>query len=215
MGGDGLIDGRPHRFRHGVGRREAYGRPRVHTVTWLDGVPRVEGVEADDHARSRALLSRIKRADRAMARSLDEVPPGYDGSEIVTHREEIDSPYSPHGLAVKVGEDDLEAWARLVALRAALGARSASPSPVAAKLRESPPADGPSPGLAVILDLETMDIDRLASFLRLYETETGYDIDLNRAQTPASQPLATQSSRGGSPSFARLGSRHNSPASRG
>jgi hypothetical protein len=89
------------RFRHGVGRRVAYGRSRVHTVTWLDGEPRVEGVEADDHERSRALLSRIKRADGAMARSPGEVPPGYERFEIVTHRDEIDAPYSPFGLAVE------------------------------------------------------------------------------------------------------------------
>lgn len=54
--GTAVVDGRPRRFRHGIDRRVAYGRPRVHTVTWLDGEPRVEGVEADDHERSRALL---------------------------------------------------------------------------------------------------------------------------------------------------------------
>lgn len=48
-----VVDGRLRRFRHGVGRRVAYGRSRVRTVTWLDGEPRVEGVEADDYDRSR------------------------------------------------------------------------------------------------------------------------------------------------------------------
>lgn len=122
------VDGRSRRFRHGVGRRVAYGRSRLHTVTWLDGEPRVEGVEADDHERSRALLSRIKRADGAMARSPQEIPPGYERFEIVTHRDEIHAPYGPFGLAVKVREDDLGAWARLAAIRADLRAgREAAP----------------------------------------------------------------------------------------
>ena len=31
------------RFRHGLGARTVYGRPRVHSVTWLGGQPMVEG----------------------------------------------------------------------------------------------------------------------------------------------------------------------------
>lgn len=63
-----------------------------------------------------------------MARSSEEVPPGYERFEIVTNRDEIDAPYSPFGLAVKVHEDDLEAWAHLAAIRADLRAgRTAAP----------------------------------------------------------------------------------------
>jgi len=145
--GTAVVDGRSTRFRHGIGGRHAYGRHRVHTVTWLDGQPVVEGVEADDYERSRALLSRIRRADGKMARTLEEVPSDYEDFEIVTHHDEIDAPYSPWGLAVKVREDDVEPWARLAVLRVRTldrqtprGSRAQSPP------RRKTPADRP-PGL--------------------------------------------------------------------
>ncbi|MEW6059903.1 MAG: hypothetical protein AB1551_07190, partial [Actinomycetota bacterium] len=129
-----VVEGRRRRFRHGIGARDVYGRQRVHSVTWLDGQPVVEGVEADDYGQSGALLCRIKGPDRKMARAPAEIPPGHEGFEIVVHRDEIDAPYSPWGLAVKVPEDDLESWARLAVLRArgegpATGGGSRPPSP--------------------------------------------------------------------------------------
>ena len=69
------------------------------------------GVEADDYPSSQALISRLRRPGRAFARTWDQIPAGYDGFEIVGHRREIDTPYSPQCLAVKIREDDLPPWA--------------------------------------------------------------------------------------------------------
>ena len=111
---DGVLIADPnnYNFRHGVGRRLAYGAERVHSVTFLDGSPIVEGVAADDYQRSRKLLSLIKPSKgHRLARELGEVPIEYAGLEIVSHRDEIDAPYSKRCLALKIREDDLETWA--------------------------------------------------------------------------------------------------------
>ena len=102
--------GRKHQARHGLGARVVYGRLRVHTVTWLDGDVQVQGVEADDYPASRTLISRLRRAGRATARTLPDVPTGYEGFEIVEHWREIEGRYSPRCLAVKIVEDDLGSW---------------------------------------------------------------------------------------------------------
>ncbi len=96
--------------RHGIGARPVYGRMRVHSVTWIAGEVQVEGVEADDYPNSQALISRLRRPGRAYAQTWEQVPAGYEGFEIVEHRREIDAPYSPHCLAVKIREDDLASW---------------------------------------------------------------------------------------------------------
>jgi hypothetical protein len=72
------------RLRHAIGNRVAYGRPRVHSVTWVGYSPSVEGVETDDYDRSRALLSSIKRSDKRLARRMDDVPPGMRHSRLST-----------------------------------------------------------------------------------------------------------------------------------
>lgn len=96
----------------------AYGRPRVHSVTWVDRAPTVEGVEADDYEQSHCLLSAIKLPNKKLARKMAEVPSGYERFEIVNHRHEIDAPFSRSGLAVKIREDDLNSWFGLAVLRA-------------------------------------------------------------------------------------------------
>jgi hypothetical protein len=58
-------------FRHALGRRDVYGRSRVHSVTWRNGAPMVEGVEADDFSSSQALLSRLLGTARQVAERLD------------------------------------------------------------------------------------------------------------------------------------------------
>ena len=133
------VGAREFRFKHGIGRRVAYGRPRVHSVTWLGGQPEVEGVEADDYERSQALITRIKRSDRKLARNLAEVPPGYEGFLIVNHRDEIDAPYSPNGLAVKIRDDDMEAWISAAVLRAG------DPGGPGARVPEQPKDSDPGP----------------------------------------------------------------------
>ncbi len=106
------------RARHGIGGREVYGRYRVHSVTWLDGQPMVEGVASDDYAESGALLSTLRVEGRAHVRDLTDLPIGYAGFTIVRQRDEIAAKYSRRSLAVKILEDDLGAWARHAVLRA-------------------------------------------------------------------------------------------------
>lgn len=119
------LDGRAHRLRHGLGSRVVYGRERVHTVTWLHGEVQVEGVEADDYPTSQALVSRIRKPGRSTAKTPEEVPPGYEALHVVRHRVEIEAPYSPDCMAVKVREDDLTAWATHAWLRSRLRRKNA------------------------------------------------------------------------------------------
>jgi uncharacterized HhH-GPD family protein len=105
-----LVDGESHQVRHGLGGRDVYGRYRVHTVTWLDNKVQVEGVEADDYPSTRALISTLRRPDKGLVQTIDQVPPGYDRFDLVEHRREIEARWSRRSLAVKIREDDLAAW---------------------------------------------------------------------------------------------------------
>jgi uncharacterized HhH-GPD family protein len=98
-------------IRHALATRIAYGRPRVRSVTWVNGEVAVEGVESDDYQESRSLVGLIRAADKKMVRKIEDVPDDLRGLPIVTQRDEIDAPYSRSGLAVKLREDDLTAWA--------------------------------------------------------------------------------------------------------
>jgi hypothetical protein len=93
------VDGRQVRLRHATGLRPAYGRERVRSVTWLAGSPTVEGVEADDYAESGALLSLLRHPDKRHIRDRAELPAGYEGFRVVSHRTEIAAPYSLYSLA--------------------------------------------------------------------------------------------------------------------
>lgn len=106
------------RVRHGIGAREVYGRYRVHSVTWLDGQPMVEGVAADDYAQSGALLSTLRIRGKEHVRDMADTPLGYGGFTIVRQSDEIVAKYTRTTLAVKILEDDLGAWARHAVLRA-------------------------------------------------------------------------------------------------
>ena len=108
--------GERYKVRHGLGRREAYGRDRVRGITWL-GETMIQGVEADDYTASRALISVIRGRDRREPRTLEEVPQEYAGMQIVYYRDEIDAPYSHKTFALKIGEDDLESWAVAATIR--------------------------------------------------------------------------------------------------
>ena len=138
------MDGVRHAIRHGVGARRAFGRMRVRTVTWIGTDAQVEGVEADDYPVSRSLLSRLRRGGRALARTPDEVPAGYESFTIVQHARELDAPYSPSCLAVKLREDDLPGWARHALLRRGLSRRRTGAPPPAPSLRRRPGL-GPPP----------------------------------------------------------------------
>lgn len=138
-GWEGLVRnaGRQVGFRHGVGSRIVYDRQRVHTVTFLDGKPLVEGVESDDFEESGAVLSLIKPGPgHALARELSEVPLEYRDFEIVSHCDEIQAPYSKRCLALKIGIDDCERWATH-AIRTAAARNTGSRSPAGQRPRGS------------------------------------------------------------------------------
>jgi hypothetical protein len=112
------LDAGRFKIRHGIGGRVVYGRARVHTVTFVDGEPRVEGVAADDYERSHALLSVLRvPGGRRYVREPHQIPPGYEDFEIVSHRDEIQHQNSPRSLVVKIREDDLAAWATHAVMR--------------------------------------------------------------------------------------------------
>jgi hypothetical protein len=137
------IGGARHAIRHGLGAREVYGRIRVYTVTWIGGEVQVEGAEADDYPLSQWLLSRLRRAGRPLASTMDQVPAGYEPFEIVEHRREIDAPCSPSCLAAKISEDDLPGWALHGWLRSQLPRRVEAASPAMAAV--TPRAQLPPP----------------------------------------------------------------------
>ena len=116
-----VINGKLHaKTTHGLGDREVYGRHRPHSVTFVNGQPRVEGVATDDFDRSGQLISRIKRADNKTARSMEQVPRGLERFEIVDHRSAIDAPHSPRCLAVAIHQEDAASWAYFAIHRAML-----------------------------------------------------------------------------------------------
>jgi uncharacterized HhH-GPD family protein len=182
------IDGERHSVRHGLGARTVYGQVRVHTVTWLDGHVQVEGVEADDYPASQALISRLRRLDRKTARTWKEVPAGYSGFAIVDHRREIEAPYSPQCLAVKISEDDLASWAlhawlrsQLPRIRAAQPSRQATLSPP-----QLPPP--PSPDAKAVARALLAHADALAS--QLTSTTTQFTPDPAANQLIYDDPFA-------------------------
>jgi hypothetical protein len=110
-GWEGLatVDGKEFRFKHGIGMRPKFGRDRVHTTTWINGQVAVEGIEADDYQTSGALVSVLKDPQgRKHLLGREELPAPYVQLNVVRHNEEIDGGYG--SLALKIREDDLEAW---------------------------------------------------------------------------------------------------------
>lgn len=112
------IDGRELHIRHGIGRRGAFGRSRLRSVTWVEGEVAVEGVEADDFATSQSLVSLIKITKKHL-RPEAAVPAEYAGFPIVVFSDEVSGPHSFSSLAVKLRQDDLEGWMRHALLRSA------------------------------------------------------------------------------------------------
>lgn len=112
-----IAQGTRFKVKDGVGGRHVYGQHRVHTVTWLNGSPMVEGVAADDYDTSRSLLSLLRIDGRSHVTDEADIPIGYATSLIVRHKNEIDAKYSPRGLAIKLRVDDLSGWAHHAILR--------------------------------------------------------------------------------------------------
>jgi uncharacterized HhH-GPD family protein len=148
------VDGQEVQVRHGIGRRDAYGRSRRRSVTWVEGEPTVEGVEADDFNRSESLLSLIKVTKRHV-RPGDALPPGYRSFSIVVMADEAAGPRSPRSLAVKLRQDDIDGWTRHAVLRAAARGRL----PVRRQERTSlPPLTSAGPAPATVRSKDIADI---------------------------------------------------------
>jgi uncharacterized HhH-GPD family protein len=136
------VDGLEFHIRHGIGDRDVFGHRRIHSVTWVEGRPTVEGVEADDFSRSKSLLSLIKLTKRHLKPNAS-VPRVYDGFQVVVMADEASGPYSPRSLAVKLRQDDIDGWTRHALLRSAAWGRLRERQP----RRSLPPLSrtGPAP----------------------------------------------------------------------
>jgi uncharacterized HhH-GPD family protein len=88
------------------------------------------------------LVSMLRVEGRRMVDYQEELPAGYAGFELVRFADEIVAPSSRRKLAVKLGLDDLLAWARHALLRVASQARLKATPSIAA------PALSPAPRLA-------------------------------------------------------------------
>ncbi len=118
------LDGQELHIRHGIGHRDAFGRSRLRSVTWVEGEVAVEGVEADDFARSQSLLSLIKITKKHL-RPSDPIPPEYAEFQVSLFADEVTGPHSFQSLAVKLHQDDIDAWTRHALLRSAAWGRLA------------------------------------------------------------------------------------------
>ncbi len=116
------VGGRDLHIRLGIGRRGAFGRTRLRSVTWVEGDVAVEGVEADDFAQSQSLLSLIKTTKKHL-RPEDPVPLEYQPFEVTVFADEVLGPHSFNSLAVKLRLDDVEGWSRHALLRCAAWGR--------------------------------------------------------------------------------------------
>jgi hypothetical protein len=147
------VDGTEFNIRHGLGRRPTFGRSRLRSVTWVEGQPLVEGVEAEDFDRSHSLLSLI-RITKKHLRPGDAVPAEYADFDIVFFCDEVVGPNAYGSLAVKLRFDDVEGWTRHALLRAVAWGRLSTgyryrpslpprtaPGPVPAATRDEPPDD--------------------------------------------------------------------------
>ncbi len=136
-----------HRVRHAIGSRHVFGRDRAHSVTWVDGAPQVEASAADDYAETRDLVGLIKRDDGRDARSETDLPSGYEGLPVVTHRDAVHGPWARRSLAVRLREDDLEGWVTHALTQARLRrARSTAKKGQPATQEQPPrPTEAPAP----------------------------------------------------------------------
>jgi uncharacterized HhH-GPD family protein len=136
------VNGLEVHIRHGIGKRDVFGRRRIHSVTWVEGKPTVEGVEADDFSQSKSLLSLIKLS-KAQLTPGSSVPRAYKGFEVVVMADEASGPYSPRSLAVKLRQDDIDGWTRHALVRAVHWGRLREPRPRTSLPRN--PKTGPAP----------------------------------------------------------------------
>jgi len=117
------VDGRHLKVRHGLGTRSVYGKHRPHSVTFIGGWAAAEAVAADDYDTSRCLISALKDQEGRIIRPGEEVPGAYAGFPLVSHREQINAPYSRDALAVRLPEDDITSWVGFALARSAVRSR--------------------------------------------------------------------------------------------
>ncbi|MGH3302352.1 MAG: DUF6884 domain-containing protein [Streptosporangiaceae bacterium] len=145
--------GRRHRVRHGMGARQVYGARRRHSVTFVDDWAAAEGVAPDDYQTSGCLISLIKDHAGRLIRPGEPVPTQYDGFLLISHAEQIVSPYSRDALAVRLHSDDITSWVGYaltrLSVRRADGA-GASQVP-ATQLRPNEPRASAPPAVVVAL----------------------------------------------------------------
>jgi uncharacterized HhH-GPD family protein len=158
------VDGTEFQIRHGIGRRDAFGRSRLRSVTWVEGEPLVEGVETDDFDQSESLVSLIKITKKHL-RPRDDVPSEYAGFVVAVFADEMVGPRSYGSLAVKLRLDDVEGWTRHALLRAAAWGRlltrsryrpslppRTAPGPVPVATRDEPPGEQQQAIAAALLE---------------------------------------------------------------
>lgn len=107
-----------HHVRHALTAREAFGRLRARSVTFVDGRATVEGVETDTYSDDGALFSLLKINGRKHVMTRSEIPAGYQSFEIVSLGDVVAANANAKGLGVRIKEDDLDKWARHALLRA-------------------------------------------------------------------------------------------------
>jgi hypothetical protein len=109
--------GLSHVIRHALTEREAFGRRRVRSVTWVDDQVAVEGVETDAYGADRTLASMLRIKGRQHVKSTAEVPAGYTGFDVLPLDAVVTGKGVFSGYAVEIPEDDLASWARHAMLR--------------------------------------------------------------------------------------------------
>lgn len=113
------VGNRSFEVRHAIGTRFAYERDRVRSATFVEGRPMVEGVEADDYGSTMALVSRLtRRSGNKLITPSDPVYLDYAGFEVILHSDEIVAKRSPRRVALKIVEDDINAWVTHAMVRA-------------------------------------------------------------------------------------------------
>jgi uncharacterized HhH-GPD family protein len=142
------MDGEELHIRHGIGTRLAFGRSRIRSVTWVEGEVAVEGVEADDFATSKALMSLIKVTKKHI-QPTGPVPTEYSGFHVAVFADEVTGPHSFRSLAVKLRQDDIEGWTSHALLRSAAWGRL---TPRRRDRSSLPPVSASGPLPAAVVD---------------------------------------------------------------
>lgn len=139
------LHGRTFDVRHGLAWREAFGRRRRRSVTWINNNPVVEGVGPDAYEQDHHLISALRHPDKTLLRPTDEVPGLYRDFPLSSHRDEIVAPYSRDALAVKLPEQDVMSWVGYAFARKAMTSTAPAVAPVQ-QVTDPNPAHSPVGG---------------------------------------------------------------------